>query len=162
MDETLAGSVIHLACAAEARVDLFLTLTTNGWRGKWVPGIQFIAPLDTNVLYQAAEKDWPRIHTDTHGSKNKELVCVHPCEAVAQILFFCILLEVPQYGWSHYGSIIPRLIPIIAACVRSFARNFERMFLTRPLTVSSVTESSAAICLLALPAAISRNTSTSP
>ena len=31
--------------------------------------------------------------------------------------------------------------PIIAACVRSLSPNLERMFLTRPLTVSSVIES---------------------
>ena len=53
---------------------------------------------------------------------------------------------------------IPLLNPIIAACVRSLAPNLEKMHLTRLLTVSSVMESSSAICLFALPAAISRNT----
>ena len=53
---------------------------------------------------------------------------------------------------------IPLFNPIIAACVRSWAPNLERMHLTRLLTVSSVMESWSAICLFALPAAISRNT----
>jgi hypothetical protein len=57
---------------------------------------------------------------------------------------------------------IPRFTPIIAAWVRSFAPSLDRMFLTRPFTVSSVMESSEAICLLAFPAAINRSTSTSP
>jgi len=43
--------------------------------------------------------------------------------------------------WVSYSSIMPRFKPIIAACVRSLAPNLERMFLTRPLTVSSVIES---------------------
>jgi len=40
---------IHLACAARAKTDLFLT---NDKRlvGKFVPGIQFIATLDTELL----------------------------------------------------------------------------------------------------------------
>ncbi len=40
---------IHLACAAEAKSDLFLT---NDKRlvGKFVPGIQFIATLDTQLF----------------------------------------------------------------------------------------------------------------
>ena len=59
------------------------------------------------------------------------------------------------------GPMMPRLIPMIAAWVRSLAPSFDRMFLTRPLIVSSVTASRSAICLLALPAAISRRTSTS-
>jgi predicted nucleic acid-binding protein len=44
-----AADAIHLACAAQARTDLFLT---NDRRlvGKFVPGIQFIAPLDTSVF----------------------------------------------------------------------------------------------------------------
>lgn len=37
-----------------------------------------------------------------------------------------------------YSSMIPRFNPIIAAWVRSLAPSLERMFLTRPLTVSSV------------------------
>jgi hypothetical protein len=41
----------------------------------------------------------------------------------------------------NYSPMIPRFNPIIAACVRSLAPNLERMFLTRPLTVSSVIES---------------------
>jgi hypothetical protein len=53
---------------------------------------------------------------------------------------------------------MPRFKPIIAACVRSLAPSLERMFLTRPLTVSSVIESWSAICLLAFPAAINRRT----
>jgi hypothetical protein len=49
---------------------------------------------------------------------------------------------------------IPRLSPIMAAWVRSLARNLPRMFFTRPFTVSSVIESCAAISLLAFPPAI--------
>jgi hypothetical protein len=57
---------------------------------------------------------------------------------------------------------ILRFRPMVAACVRSFAFNLDRVFLTRPLTVSSVTERRSAICLFAFPAAMSRSTSTSP
>ena len=44
-----APDAIHLACAAEAHTDLFLT---NDKRlvGKFVPGIQFIASLDTQFF----------------------------------------------------------------------------------------------------------------
>ena len=38
-----------------------------------------------------------------------------------------------------YSSIIPRFNPTTAASVQSLALSFERMPLTRPLTVSSVT-----------------------
>ena len=41
----------------------------------------------------------------------------------------------------NYSSMIPLFSPIIAAWVRSFALNFERMLLTRLFTVSSVIES---------------------
>ena len=41
----------------------------------------------------------------------------------------------------NYNSMIPLFSPIIAAWVRSLAPNFERMFLTRLFTVSSVIES---------------------
>lgn len=44
-----SGGAIHLACAAEARVDLFLTHDKRLAR-EIIPGIQFIATLDTNVL----------------------------------------------------------------------------------------------------------------
>ena len=44
-----SGDAIHLACAAEARVDLFLTHDKRLAR-KIVPGVQFIAALDTNIL----------------------------------------------------------------------------------------------------------------
>jgi predicted nucleic acid-binding protein len=44
-----SGDAIHLACAAEARVDLFLTHDKRLAR-KIIPGIQFITTLDTNVL----------------------------------------------------------------------------------------------------------------
>ena len=44
-----SGDAIHLACAAEARVDLFLTHDKRLAK-KIIPGIQFIATLDTNVL----------------------------------------------------------------------------------------------------------------
>jgi predicted nucleic acid-binding protein len=44
-----SGDAIHLACAAEARVDLFLTHDKKLARNI-IPGIQFIATLDTNVL----------------------------------------------------------------------------------------------------------------
>ena len=40
---------IHLACAAQARIDLFLT-NDNDLIGKVIPGIQFIAGLDSNIL----------------------------------------------------------------------------------------------------------------
>jgi uncharacterized protein len=44
-----AGDAIHLACAAEARVDLFLT-NDKRLAKKTIPGIQFIATLDAHVL----------------------------------------------------------------------------------------------------------------
>jgi hypothetical protein len=37
-----------------------------------------------------------------------------------------------------YKSMMPRFSPMVTAWVRSFAPSFERMFLTWPLTVSSV------------------------
>jgi predicted nucleic acid-binding protein len=40
---------IHLACAAQAGIDLFLT-NDHDLLGKIVPGIQFIAGLDTNII----------------------------------------------------------------------------------------------------------------
>lgn len=40
---------IHLACAASAGIDLFLTNDKN-LVGKIVPGIQFIAGLDSNII----------------------------------------------------------------------------------------------------------------
>lgn len=40
---------IHLACAASMGTDLFLT-NDNRLVGKSVPGIQFIAGLDTNII----------------------------------------------------------------------------------------------------------------
>jgi predicted nucleic acid-binding protein len=40
---------IHLACAAQARVDLFLT-NDHALIGKVIPGIQFIAGIDSNIL----------------------------------------------------------------------------------------------------------------
>lgn len=40
---------IHLACAASANTDLFLTNDQN-LVGKFVPGIQFIASLDTQLF----------------------------------------------------------------------------------------------------------------
>ena len=40
---------IHLACAASAGADLFLT-NDQKLAGKIVPGIQFIAGLDTNII----------------------------------------------------------------------------------------------------------------
>lgn len=43
------ADALHLACAAQAGTDLFLT---NDQRlvGKFVPGIQFIAPIDTQLI----------------------------------------------------------------------------------------------------------------
>src|ERR1019366_5295771 len=41
-----APDAIHLACAAQARVDLFLT-NDSGLVGRVIPGIQFIAGLDS-------------------------------------------------------------------------------------------------------------------
>ncbi len=43
------ADAIHLACAAEARIDLFLTNDTS-LVGKVIPGIQFIASLNTDLL----------------------------------------------------------------------------------------------------------------
>lgn len=43
------ADAIHLACAASAGTDLFLTNDKN-LIGKVIPGIQFIAGLDSNVL----------------------------------------------------------------------------------------------------------------
>jgi predicted nucleic acid-binding protein len=40
---------IHLACAAQARTDLFLTNDT-ALVGKVIPGIQFIAGMDSNLF----------------------------------------------------------------------------------------------------------------
>jgi uncharacterized protein len=44
-----SADAIHLACAASANIDLFLTNDKN-LVGKFVPGIQFIASLDTPLL----------------------------------------------------------------------------------------------------------------
>lgn len=44
-----AADAIHLACAAQARIDLFLT-NDNALIGKVIPGIQFIAGLDSNII----------------------------------------------------------------------------------------------------------------
>lgn len=44
-----APDAIHLACAAQAGVDLFLT-NDRGLVGQIVPGIQFIAGLDSNLF----------------------------------------------------------------------------------------------------------------
>ena len=44
-----SGDAIHLACAAEARVDLFITHDKRLAK-KIIPGIQFITTLDINVL----------------------------------------------------------------------------------------------------------------
>jgi predicted nucleic acid-binding protein len=43
------ADAIHLACAAQAGVDLFLT-NDKDLIGKVIPGIQFIARFDTNIL----------------------------------------------------------------------------------------------------------------
>lgn len=40
---------IHLACAAQAHIDLFLTNDT-ALVGKVIPGIQFIAGIDSNII----------------------------------------------------------------------------------------------------------------
>ncbi|HTA24391.1 MAG TPA: type II toxin-antitoxin system VapC family toxin [Terriglobales bacterium] len=40
---------IHLACAAQAHIDLFLTNDT-ALVGKVIPGIQFIAGIDPNII----------------------------------------------------------------------------------------------------------------
>jgi uncharacterized protein len=44
-----SADAIHLACAASAGTDLFLTNDKN-LVGKFVPGIQFIASLDTQLF----------------------------------------------------------------------------------------------------------------
>jgi predicted nucleic acid-binding protein len=44
-----SADAIHLACAASANTDLFLTNDKN-LVGKLVPGIQFIAGLDSNII----------------------------------------------------------------------------------------------------------------
>jgi predicted nucleic acid-binding protein len=43
------ADAIHLACAAQARIDLFLT-NDAGLVGKVIPGIQFIAGLYSNFI----------------------------------------------------------------------------------------------------------------
>jgi uncharacterized protein len=43
------ADAIHLACAAQAGIDLFLT-NDAALPGKVIPGIQFIAKLDTNLF----------------------------------------------------------------------------------------------------------------
>jgi len=43
------ANAIHLACAASAGTDLFLTNNKN-LVGKVIPGIQFIAGLDSNII----------------------------------------------------------------------------------------------------------------
>ncbi|MGA9041026.1 MAG: PIN domain-containing protein [Terriglobales bacterium] len=44
-----SSDAIHLACAASADIDLFLT-NDQSLIGKVVPGIQFIAGLDSNII----------------------------------------------------------------------------------------------------------------
>ncbi len=44
-----SADAIHLACAASARTDLFLTHDKN-LVGKVIPGIQFIGGLDSNII----------------------------------------------------------------------------------------------------------------
>ncbi|MGH9512537.1 MAG: type II toxin-antitoxin system VapC family toxin [Terriglobales bacterium] len=44
-----SADAIHLACAASAGTDLFLTNDKN-LEGKVIPGIQFIATLDANII----------------------------------------------------------------------------------------------------------------
>jgi predicted nucleic acid-binding protein len=44
-----APDALHLACAAEAHVDLFLT-NDNRLAGKTVPGIQFVAGMNTDLF----------------------------------------------------------------------------------------------------------------
>lgn len=44
-----SADAIHLACAASAGTDLFLTNNKN-LVGKVIPGIQFIAGLDSNII----------------------------------------------------------------------------------------------------------------
>jgi predicted nucleic acid-binding protein len=44
-----SADAIHLACAAQARTDLFLT-NDKTLVGKVIPGIQFIAGLDSNII----------------------------------------------------------------------------------------------------------------
>ena len=43
------ADAIHLACAAQAQTDLFLT-NDSDLIGRIIPGIQFIAGLDTNII----------------------------------------------------------------------------------------------------------------
>jgi uncharacterized protein len=47
--KTSSPDAIHLACAATAGIDLFLTNDKN-LVGRVIPGIQFIAGLDSNIL----------------------------------------------------------------------------------------------------------------
>jgi predicted nucleic acid-binding protein len=44
-----APDAIQLACAAQARIDLFIT-NDDHLKGKVIPGIQFIAPLKGAIL----------------------------------------------------------------------------------------------------------------
>lgn len=48
-DRVAPADGIHLACAAQANADLFLT-NDRRLAGKFIPGIQFIAALDTPLL----------------------------------------------------------------------------------------------------------------
>lgn len=47
--EISSADAIHLACAASAETDLFLTNDKN-LVGKIIPGIQFIAGIDSNII----------------------------------------------------------------------------------------------------------------
>ena len=44
-----SGDAIHLACAAQASTDLFLT-NDKRLTGKVIPGIQFVAGLDSDII----------------------------------------------------------------------------------------------------------------
>ena len=54
-------------------------------------------------------------------------------------LFALLRNSVPDWSWPHHSSMIPLFSPFIAAWVRSLAPSLDRMFFTRPFTVSSVT-----------------------
>ena len=84
----------------------------------------------------------------------------HKCVSVS-LLRFCLRRTQTRQGArvtlsSFWDWIIPRFTPITAASVRIIHTQLGEDVLTRSLTVSSIIERCAAMCLLESPAAISR------
>jgi hypothetical protein len=105
--------------------------TTKRMSSKPVPGQP-----PANVEYRR-RKDTPfaLTHSDVgEADRNPKRSAIRHC------LEFCIYGALRRRA-VNYSSMIPLFNPIIAACVRSLAPNFEKIDLTRLLTVSSVIES---------------------